>query len=67
MGGFSRNVRYEKFPVSVYQKNYTDIIGFPLIIIKENSLMVILSNSKRENDNFEAVSNMFRMVYGFAI
>jgi hypothetical protein len=49
-----RNVRYEKFPVSVYRKNYTDIIGipkklyryyrytgFPLIIIKENFLMEI--------------------------
>ena len=24
---WNRNVRYEKFPVSVYRKNYTDIIG----------------------------------------
>ena len=38
-----RNVRYEKFPVSVYRKNYTDI-SFPLIIIKENSLMEFEGN-----------------------
>ena len=49
-----RNVRYEKFPVSVYRKNYTDIIGIP-VFLKE-----ILNNSKRENDHFEAVSNMYR-------
>jgi hypothetical protein len=28
----SRNVRYEKFPVSVYRKNYTDIIGIPVFL-----------------------------------
>jgi hypothetical protein len=27
-----RNVRYEKFPVSVYRKNYTDIIGIPVFL-----------------------------------
>jgi hypothetical protein len=28
-----RNVRYEKFPVSVYRKNYTDIIGIPVVFL----------------------------------
>jgi hypothetical protein len=28
----TRNVRYEKFPVSVYRKNYTDIIGIPVFL-----------------------------------
>jgi hypothetical protein len=28
----SRNVRYEKFPVSVYRKKYTDIIGIPVFL-----------------------------------
>jgi hypothetical protein len=27
-----RNVRYEKFPVSVYRKNYTDIISIPVFL-----------------------------------
>jgi hypothetical protein len=30
--GTCRNVRYEKFPVSVYRKNYTDIIGIPVFL-----------------------------------
>jgi hypothetical protein len=65
---FIRNVRYEKFPVSVYRKNYTDIIGIPVFLDNykgkffNGNAKEILSNSKRENDNFvfEAVSNMFR-------
>jgi hypothetical protein len=36
------------------EKKNTDVIGIP-VFLKE-----ILSNSKRENDHFEAVSNMFR-------
>ena len=31
-GEEGRNVRYEKFPVSVYRKNYTDIIGIPVFL-----------------------------------
>jgi hypothetical protein len=59
--GIPREISGIGIPKKLYR--YYRYTGFPLIIIKENSLMAILSNSKRENDNFEAVSNMFRTTY----
>jgi hypothetical protein len=61
-----RNFRYWYTEKIVPKKLYRYRFSFDNYKGKffNGSLKEILSNSKRENDNFEAVSNMFRTTYG---